>query len=218
MNLLLMADSRIQAIDPDSPEPAHIKRAVNILMDGGVIVAPTETRYGLVARADRVDAVDRIYEVKNRPEKMPMAVFLETVESIAEYANVNESARRLASKFLPGPLTLVLPAAEGWKSRVVFQGTVGIRVSLSPVIGALLAAVSRPLTATSANLSGAVELATVTQVAAVFRNRVDLYLDGGSLTGLPSTVVDCTGTEVKILREGAIMTDRIQQALEGRTS
>ncbi|HWR82646.1 MAG TPA: L-threonylcarbamoyladenylate synthase, partial [Candidatus Deferrimicrobium sp.] len=149
-----MTEPRVVPLDFLSPDPRTISRAAKLLTDGELVVAPTETRYGLLGRADLPDVLERIYRIKGRAAKQPMAIFVRSVPMILHYASVPSSAERLARRFLPGPLTLVLKRLPGCDCPVVYKGKIGVRVSSAPFIRQLLECVTFPLTATSANLSG----------------------------------------------------------------
>ena len=201
------------AVDAGSPDQTVIDRVATLLRQGGLVVAPTETRYGLLARADNDRTLGRLYQAKRRSLDVPTALFLEDYESVSEYGETNKTTDRLASAFLPGPLTLVLRAVAGSCQSVVVDGKVGIRVSSSHVISSLLEQVDFPLTATSANISGEKENQTAIEIAAVFGESVDLYLDAGPLAGPASTVIDCSQGTAQVLREGAVSVRRIRQVL-----
>ncbi len=208
--------SEIVAITFDSPESDIIDMAAEILREGGLVVAPTETRYGLLARADRPDTLTRLYEVKERPATMPTAVFVENLADIGKLARETDLSRLISRRFLPGPLTLVLEAVCDWQEPLVVDNRIGLRLSPALPITSLLARVDFPLTATSANLSGHGDVEEVGDAAAVFGDRVDFYLDSGRLDSLPSTVVDCSGDEPVVLREGVITSRQLKAAIEER--
>ncbi|SYZ73105.1 putative threonylcarbamoyl-AMP synthase [Candidatus Zixiibacteriota bacterium] len=210
-----MTQPRILRIDPDNPDVAIIKEAAGILEKNGVIVAPTETRYGLLVRSDDMSAVMNLYSVKGRPASQPTAIFLRSAEEIDKFAYVSEVSRRLADCFLPGPLTLVLKARPGFSPPIAVEGKIGFRISPAPLIAALLEMKSFNLTATSANISGQKEPESISEIAATFGHRVALYLDGGKLSGPVSTVIDCSGDDYEIIRHGAIPGNRIKECLGG---
>ncbi len=204
-----MIDERIVKIDPKTPDRALIDRAAGLLRDGAVVVAPTETRYGLLVRADSQQALDRLYRLKDRPVSMPTAIFVGSTEDITEHAEINTVAEQVAAAFLPGPLTLILRARTPGNAPVVVDGKIGLRISSSPVIAKLVDVCDFPLSATSANRSGAPDSVSAEDVAAVFPEGVDIILDAGGLELPPSTVVDCAEGEVRIIREGAISREQI---------
>lgn len=200
-------------------EPSQIALAVQqaalVLMAGGVVVAPTETRYGLLASADQPQAVTAISKLKGRAVVKPMSVFASSLLQMETLAELTPQARVLAQHFLPGPLTLVLDARVPWSEPLVCDGRIGLRYSSSPVVSALLQATGTPLTATSANLAGEPEAVHLAEVMATFGDRVQLYLDGGALSGPVTTVVDASGEGCQILRDGAIARTEIETAVEG---
>ncbi len=208
----IIRDRVVSIVDSD-PDPAIILRAAENLRAGELIVAPTETRYGLLARADSQSALERILLAKGRPENMPVSVFFDSLDGIAEAGDLTSQAKKLILKFMPGPLTIILKATSEWPKPIAPQGKIGIRFSSSRVIAALLSAVGVPLTATSANLSGRKDNEKIDDIYIDLGDRVSLYLDSGPLQGLPSTVVDCTGDEFSIVREGAVTTAQIDAAL-----
>jgi L-threonylcarbamoyladenylate synthase len=208
-----MTDRPIVTVDADAPDPETIECAVDILRADALVVAPTETRYGLLGRADKAEVVEKVYHVKNRPLSQPIAIFVGSLEMVTHYAELNPPAQFLARLFLPGPLTLVLKGLPEWDSPVARNGRVGIRISPAPVIGEIVERIGFPLTATSANISGAAELSSVDEISRALGAAVDLYLDGGVLDGAPSTVVDCSGDPPKILRKGAVDEKEIRAAL-----
>lgn len=203
----------IVTISAQLPDRAIVAEAARVLMNGGLVVAPTETRYGLLALAERDDAIARVFEAKGRPANLPTALFVRSSDEIEQLGVLNRNARLLAEAYLPGPMTLVLEARTNWSPPLVLEGKVGLRWSASPLIGQLLAEVTGPLTATSANRSGSGDLETIAEIAEVFGSSVDLYLDAGTLTGVVSTVVDCTLEPPRILRHGAIAESRIRATL-----
>lgn len=190
-------------------DPVTVETAARMLADGGVVVAPTETRYGILVRADLEPAVQRLFEIKGRNTTNPTAIFVDSIATIERLGLVTPVARKLIAEFLPGPLTLVLDAKIPWTAPRVVDGKIGIRWSSSVFIHHVVTAVGAPLTATSANLSGQPDRESVNEIMADFSSAVDLYIDGGLLSGPVSTVVDCTGNSVRILREGAIPGEQI---------
>lgn len=207
--------ARIVSVDQGNPSQAVIGEAVDILNAGGLLVAPTETRYGLLARADDRMPVDRLVHAKRRSAAKPVSVFVAAVDRISTCGRLNPTATRLAEWFLPGPLTLVLPAVGTWNPVIAPENKIGIRVSSSPLVAGIMSRVDFPVTATSANISGDEENERIDQIVESFGKDVDLYLDGGPLTGLPSTVVDCTVDPPRVLREGAIDPQTIERAARG---
>ncbi len=201
----------ILRINPLIPETNIIQTAADILNREGVVVVPTDTRYGLAVRADMADVMRKVYDIKGRNAKNPSAIFIKDVECISDHAVETDISKRLAARFLPGPMTLVLRAREDRAHPAAYEGKIGLRISSSKVISDLLSSVSFDLTATSANRSGLADAETVKEIAEEFGEEVDLYLDAGFLDGPVSTVVDCSGDKAVILREGAISHEDIAQ-------
>jgi L-threonylcarbamoyladenylate synthase len=173
--------------------PEGIARAARILAAGGLVAVPTETVYGLAARADSAAAVARIYAAKGRPAFNPLIVHVGGIEQAERYAEFPPAARALAAAHWPGPLTLVLPRrAVAPLAEAVTAGlpTVALRVPAHPVMRALLKAVDFPLAAPSANRSGLVSPTCAEHVLASLDGRIDLVLDGGpSTAGVESTII-----------------------------
>ncbi|UCD62666.1 MAG: threonylcarbamoyl-AMP synthase [Candidatus Zixiibacteriota bacterium] len=211
-----MNSPRIEVVDFTNPDPALVSRVASLLEEGRLVVAPTETRYGLMARADRPETLNRLYNVKGRPAEMPTAIFAADIEAVWSYGKATSAARRIAEKFLPGPLTLVLEARRDLGSPIVVDGKIGVRVSSAPFITMLLGEVVFPVTATSANLSGGDDIDTIEEIARVFGGKVDLYLDSGTLDNPVSTVVDAGSDSPVVLREGAIPADSILSLLKSQ--
>lgn len=191
-----------------------IDQAVALLLQGDLVVAPTETKYGLLARADDSESLQKLCRAKGRDSAAAVAVFVGSIEALDAYGVMTPSARRLAKRFMPGPLTLVLTATKKTISPVTHEGRVGLRVSSSKVVEAILERVRKPLTATSANLTGHGEAETIDQVVEAFGSDVALYLDGGRLVGPVSTVVLCQGDRTEMLREGALSAVGIASVLK----
>ncbi|AXK41396.1 L-threonylcarbamoyladenylate synthase [Erythrobacter aureus] len=186
-----------------------IARAVHILRDGGLVAVPTETVYGLAARADSDTAVARIYEAKGRPSFNPLIVHVASLEQAREFAEFPPAAQRLAREYWPGPLTLVLPRHRGARlAPAVTAGleTLALRMPAHPVMRALLERTGFPLAAPSANRSGFISPTSPAHVLASLDGRIDAVLDGGECErGLESTIaaVRADGS-VEVLRPGPI--------------
>ena len=213
MNLTRVKNN-IYQIDINNPDTEIVNNAVHFLEQGKLVAAPTETRYGLLANASDIDALNNLYQTKGRPAFLPTAIFVKSIDAISDYGEMNETARKLAEHFLPGPLTLVLQSKSDLPTPVIHDNKIGIRFSSSPFIQALLNAVDFPITATSANLSGSADCAEVNEIEKIFDNKVSLYIDGGNLDGETSTVIDLSGGEPQFLREGVITKDEILNVLE----
>ncbi|HUQ41040.1 MAG TPA: L-threonylcarbamoyladenylate synthase [Candidatus Limnocylindrales bacterium] len=183
--------------------PGAVEEAAAALASGELVAFPTDTVYGLAAGHDHLR---KLYTAKDRPKDKRIPVLLSDATNLEASALVSPAARALAEAFWPGPLSLVLVAPR--------RGTIAFRVPDHAVARRLIAASGGGLPVTSANRSGQGDTRTATEVMAQLDGRIALVLDGGATTGgVPSTVVDCTTDQVKILREGAITTAQIEDAL-----
>lgn len=190
------------------------QQASGILEAGGLIVAPTETRYGLLCRADDGDMLQRLYEIKGRPSFMPCSVFVKSMEQLSRWVVITKKVEKIAAAFWPGSVTMVLEAKADFPEPVVSEGKIGIRFSPEPFIVELLKKVDFPVTATSANFSGAGDMVAISEIVDSFENKVDLYLDGGARDGATSTVVDMTTEPPKLLRSGAVEFEKIMEVIK----
>jgi L-threonylcarbamoyladenylate synthase len=205
------------------PDPAGIARAAEILRAGGLVALPTETVYGLGARADDPAAVRRIFEAKGRPAGNPLIVHVRGAAEAAPLATSwSASAEELAAAFWPGPLTLVVLRRDDRICAEVSAGgpTVALRVPAHPVARALLDACRLPIAAPSANRSTSISPTTADHVLKSLAGRIDAVLDGGPTGyGIESTIVDVTSHPAVILRHGAIPMGEIEArvAVEDRS-
>jgi L-threonylcarbamoyladenylate synthase len=178
------------------------------------VAFPTETVYGLGAVATNDRAVAAIFAAKQRPRFNPLIVHIANRAAATSLASWNEAAERLAARFWPGPLTLVLPRAPGSPLSLLVSaglGTVALRVPAHPVAQALLTATVLPVAAPSANPAGRISPTTADHVEAALGDRVDVILDGGPCPiGLESTVVDLTGPAPRLLRPGGLIRTKLE--------
>jgi L-threonylcarbamoyladenylate synthase len=191
-----------------------IEAAASALRAGRPVAFPTETVYGLGAVATDDRAIAAIFAVKRRPRFNPLIVHVANRDAASALACWNDAAERLAARFWPGPLSLVLPRAPGSPlSLLVSAGldTVALRVPAHPLARALLAATALPVAAPSANPAGEVSPTTAEHVANALGERVEIILDGGPCPiGLESTVLDLTGQAPRLLRPGGLVRSRIE--------
>lgn len=193
-----------------------VARAAQLLRQGGLVAFPTETVYGLGARADDPGALRRIFEAKRRPTDHPLIVHLPGAHALDDWArDVPDRARRLAKLFWPGSLTLILRRKPGVPDLVTGgQDTLGLRVPNHPVALALLDAVGCGLAAPSANRFGRLSPTTAAHVVEELGDAVDAVLDGGAChVGLESTIVDLTAVRPRLLRPGAVTDDALAEVL-----
>lgn len=196
-------------------DPAALPSALSLLSGGGVIAFPTDTVYGLGALAFDAGAIQRLFEIKNRPQDQPIAILLGDPDDLPTVSlDISPAAKRLVAAFWPGPLTIVVPAHPGLPNNLSPSPMIGLRIPDHPAARELLNAAG-PLAVTSANLSGREDTRTASQVLAQLGGQIPLILDGGqSPGGLPSTVIDLTGPQVQILRPGPIDERAIENVLD----
>ncbi len=188
---------------------------ISILKQGGIVAFPTDTVYGLGAGANIPQAVERVYQVKGRPQNMALPLLLAHTSQISEVAElVPQVAWLLADKFLPGALTIVLYKAKSVLDIITAGGkTVAVRVPAHPVPVALAQGLGMPIVGTSANLSGKPSALTAGEVYSQFGGNIDLVIDGGRCPGgRESTIVDVTGEMPVVLREGAVSREELRRA------
>lgn len=203
---------RVSAIRPDE---TIIAQAVKIVRQGGVIVFPTSGLYGLGADALDDQAVEKVFTIKNRESGKPLLALIDQFPMINRLVlSVSRMARYLMEAFWPGKVTFVVPARDDLPSGLTDGSLkIGVRLVAHPVAAAVIQTLGRPLTGTSANISGMQSCASIDQLPSAVLDTVDLVLDAGALAGGPgSTVVDVTGAKPVILREGAVPTDQIMAA------
>ena len=212
-------NAEILRINPDEPEPQHIRRVVNSLNSGNVVALPTDTFYGLAVDPVNLRAVDRIYDIKTRARHKPLSLLIaETAQAYELAREIDTAFDRLAEKFWPGPLTIIVKAGAKLPLRVTANtGNVALRVPGAAISRAVVAALGLPITATSANLSGFPECTLANDVHAQLGDKIPLIVDGGPTTGsIATTIVDLSGggNSWMILREGAIPTHEIALTLQ----
>ena len=203
-------------INPEHPEPDRIDEAVAILKSGGVIALPTETFYGLGADARNEQAIEKIFGIKGRDFNNPILVVIGDRNHLESFAaEIPEAARKLMDRFWPGPLTIVFRAALSVSPKLTAGGAkIGIRLTSHPIAMAIAKRLGGPVTATSANRSGAPECSSAAEVLSQLQGRIDDVVDGGqTMGGKGSTLVDVTVYPPKVLREGMIPSSLIQDTL-----
>jgi L-threonylcarbamoyladenylate synthase len=181
------------------------------LEEGKLVVFPTETLYGLGGDPDSRSAVERIYNLKQKPRDDPLSIAVGSWEDVEKIAEVGRLARALYDEFLPGPLTLLIRKREPASYRLVSRSdTIGIRMPMQPLVTEIVDEFG-PITATSANIYGGENPTSVNGAMDQLGSEVDYYIDGGKTPlGVPSTIVDLSQDEIRVLREGAIPKERIE--------
>ena len=212
--------AEILRVHPDEPEADRVKYIVSCLRAGSVVGMPTDTFYGLAVDPVNLRAVDKIYEIKTRLRHKPLSLLIGSVTQAYGLArDIGTNFDKLAERFWPGPLTLIVRASSRLPLRSTANtGNVALRVPDSAIPRAVVEHFGLPITATSANLQGAPECTYAAGVRDQLGDRIPLIVDGGP-TGrsVPTTIVDLSGGENswQILREGAIPTHEIALALQG---
>lgn len=187
----------------DKVIPQVINEAVATLRDGGVMVYPTDTIYGLGCDVFNKKAVENIYRIKHREAKKPMSILCSDISMVAEYAQVPNEIFTLLKKILPGPYTFILKANRKTPHSVVSKNkTVGIRIPDNDLSRSIVKELGNPIVTTSLNISGNQALTNPNQMDAEMRNQINLILNAGDLEEEASTIIDLSGDTPHILREG----------------
>jgi L-threonylcarbamoyladenylate synthase len=195
--------------------PIALRHSVDVLRHGGLVAFPTDTIYGLASLPFQSEFVERLFTAKGRNSNRAIAVLIGKLDDLPLITrDISGNARRLAGQFWPGPLTMVVPKNLRLPDVLSQNDSVGVRMPDHPIALALLRLIG-PLAVTSANRSGKDNTNTAEEVMAQLSGRIHLILDGGrSPGGVPSTVVDCTGPELAVLRPGPISLEMMQKALK----
>jgi L-threonylcarbamoyladenylate synthase len=210
--------AEILKVNSTTPEPTLINYAAARIRSGHVVGMPTDTFYGLAVDPLNLRAVDRVYDIKSRSRHKPLSLLIENVAQAEDLVNgLSDDFYALAEKFWPGPLTIIVKASSRLPLKVTANtGNVAIRVPDSPIALALVRAAGTPITATSANLSGASECTTAEDVRFQLGDRIPLIVDGGTTPRtVASTIIDLSdGVKWRMIREGAVAIDKITEILD----
>jgi L-threonylcarbamoyladenylate synthase len=207
----------ILKVSNENSEQMVLTRAAEIVAGGGIIAYPTETFYGLGADATNEEAIQKIFAVKGRDFKNPISLIIGQPENIYPLVqDVPETAKKLMAAFWPGALTIVFSASNIVSPLLTAgSGKIGLRVSSHPGAQEIVQKLKKPLTATSANLSGAPECASAADVASQLGDKIDAIIDLGDTPGTKgSTIIDVTCTPFAILREGTISREKIEKYID----
>jgi len=194
----------ILEINPNHPEPRKIKKIVDVLRSGGIIVYPTDTFYGIGCDLFNKSAIEKIYKLKRRSPTQPFSFICSDLKNISEYARVTNYAYKTMKRLLPGPYTFVLEGSRLVpKIMLTKRQTVGIRVPDHAVCLHIVGELGHPVISTSATNPETDEiLATPHEVKSVLGHAIDLIVDGGAVSGQPSSVISLIDDEPEVLREG----------------
>ena len=211
---------KIKKINAFQPDAAVIQRAAALINKGEVVVCPTDTGYAFCVNALNTRAIPRLFALKGRSFDNPIHVAVHSLDAAEEYAYFNEAARYLADHYLPGALTIVLPKKEIVPTMLVAgRDTVGIRIPDNTIILRLAEAAGKPLTTTSANISGQPTPYSVDEIAAQLgdnMSKLALVLDQGSIESRElSTIVDLSVEPAQLIRQGRISWLEIREVLSG---
>ena len=193
----------------------ELELAKKALENHGVIAFPTETVMGLAVYFDDYKAYCKLNQVKQRPEDKPYTMMVKSPKEINKYAIVDERAQKIINAFMPGPITLLLPAKEGLPEWVTHGGpTIGIRMPANEIGLALLQVVDKPILVPSANKSGEKPAINSKEVKEIFQNELDFIVEGEANLDKPSTIIDLINSEIKVVRPGPISIDDIKEVLK----
>jgi len=197
--------------------PHALTAASTALQNNGVIIYPTDTLYALGADATNPNAVEKIYDIKQRSHEKALSVCVGNIDDIEKYALLTHCAHKLARAFLPGALTIILECTNALARNISSDETIAMRIPDHPFISMLYAHTNTPITATSANISEHETAAHIADIESQLKTKnVDCIIDAGELYGAPSTIVDCRKKQPHIVREGAISRHAIEKALKMR--
>jgi tRNA threonylcarbamoyl adenosine modification protein (Sua5/YciO/YrdC/YwlC family) len=192
-------------IHPENPQPRLIRQAAQIIESGGIVAAPTDSAYALVCRLDDKSAVEKLRRIRGVDDKHHLTLLVRDLSEIATYARVDNQQYRQLKSAMPGPYTVILEATKEVPRRLSHPSrkTIGIRVPENPILLALLEALGEPLIGTTLQLPGDEHmLSDPDDVRERLGKQIELVIDGGAGTLEPTTIVDLTGPEPVLLREG----------------
>lgn len=201
--------------------PASVSRAIEVLTHGGIVMHATETCYGMTCDLRNSDAVAKLFAIKKRPLNQPVSALFASVEQAQQYLVFNDAALQLAKKYLPGPLTIILPLASTAPTPLFttplshhptiqpsnHQASVGLRISSHSIAAAIAHAAGFPVSTTSANIHGHPEAYSIDDFVSQLDDgeKPDLLLDSGKLPSMPpSTIVEMTGDAIRVVRQGSL--------------
>ena len=194
-------------IKGDKPTKKLIEKAVDILKNGGLIVYPTETCYGIGCDALNENAVEKVYRVKKREKKKPISIIVSSLEMMRKYGKITKEVEYLVKKFMPGPLTIVVEKKRTIPD-ILNPKEIAFRISSHPIAQQLVKELDKPITATSANISGSKPIYSSEEIVKIFNGKVDMIIDSGNLPLIqPSTIIRVKKSKIELIREGAIPFD-----------
>ena len=191
------------AINNQNPQMRLIRRAVEILRGGGIVIYPTDTVYGMGCDLFNKKGVERIYEIQRRDRKQPLSFICADLKDISRYARVSDDAYKIMKRLLPGPYTFVLEASR-LVPKIILpkRQTTGIRVPDNRICQALVAEMGSPVISTSVKDGGGELLSDPRMIEELFGKRVDMIIDGGIIAAAPSSVVSILDEGIEVIRAG----------------
>jgi len=190
-------------INPENPQPRKIEQVIELLRRGGVIAYPTDTIYGIGCDITNKKAIERVYQITQRPKNQPFSFICSDLKNISQYAKVSNYAYKTMRRLLPGPYTFILEGANQVpKMMLTKRKSAGIRVPDNPICMAIIDALGNPIISTSAATSGGEKFNEPWLIESHFGKLLDLIIDGGPVPGEPSSVVSLIGDEPEVIREG----------------
>jgi L-threonylcarbamoyladenylate synthase len=204
-------------ISPENPDPEALRYAAEFLRRGELVAIPTDTYYGIAADPFNLAAVDQLYRVKGRPETRALPILVNKIsQGISLSRDVPYSFHKLAAKFWPGPLTLLVEASTAVPLKVTAQtGNVALRWPNSAIVNGLIELLNGPVTGTSGNISGQPACSTAIDLLEQMGDRLPLIIDAGETPGsLASTIVRLEENDWEVMREGVITEQEIRACLE----
>jgi tRNA threonylcarbamoyl adenosine modification protein (Sua5/YciO/YrdC/YwlC family) len=199
-----MLPSNYLRIHPQNPQPRLLRQAATVLEEGGILIYPTDTTYGLGCAIDNRRGVERIIEIKRLSPTHQLSILCADLSSISHFAMVDNATYRLLKRFLPGPYTFVLNATRDVpRTLLPKRKTIGLRIPDHPICLGLLREFGRPVLSSSVKHPGGEILSDPEEMVAPFGHQVDMIIDGGPGSSEPSTIVDLTGSTPVVLRQGA---------------
>lgn len=179
---------------------------VEIIKRGGLVIIPTDTVYGIIGDATNEDTIRRVFEIKKRDFNKPLLMLVNSVDMLENYvSNVSDLEYKIIDEYWPGPLTIVFKKNDNVSDLLTARkDTIGVRYPNNKMLLDIISKVGRPLLSTSVNISGNPNITDVKNIEDEIANSVDFIMDGGVCNNLPSTIVECKGNDVVVLRNGAI--------------
>ena len=190
-------------INPENPQMRLIRKVVDVLEDGGVIAYPTDTFYGIGCDIMNKKAIQRVYQLKQRDQKKPFSFICSDLKNISDYAKVSNYAYKTMRRMLPGPYTFILEGSKMVpKMMLTRRKTAGIRVPDHPICMELVKELGNPIISTSAATPEGEIFYDPSLIHDYFGNRIDIVIDGGPVSGEPSSVISLYDDEPEIIRDG----------------